>query len=88
MTRNFHRDGDPSGPWACAARSPRGEFGVSIGCGDAQIAFVPEAALEAFIATAARTTPDFEHLPLVRAAAEQLPNFKRTVQKRDSAFFN
>jgi hypothetical protein len=79
MTRNWYRDGGPTGPWACASQTSAGTFGgVSFGLGRTVIGFVPEAMLDYSLHDNAQVAEDEKvYLTLVRdAAAQNRPRFK------------
>lgn len=81
MTKNWNFDGDPKAGefWTCVARSPSGEYGVSLGIGAIQVTFLPEADVARLLAGALKDDPD-EHTAMLRAAYEQLPAFKHSIE--------
>ena len=82
MTHNFSEKGHPTGPWATASRSPQGQFGVAVGVGAAQIGFVAEDGLNAWIAAALKVGEAPDLTALVIDAAKALPAFKANVAQR------
>ena len=89
MKRNEYRHGAPEGLWARAARSPRGEIGVSFGFGEALISFVREQDLPVFLArNAGHTGDEATILSLVKAAAADLPAFRAKLRAVKAASVN
>ena len=84
MTHNYFEKGVPSGQWARAARrNDTGVFGVQIGCGEETIGFIPETALEAWIAAATKVAED-ELAGLVADATAALPKFKAECARHEA----
>lgn len=86
MTKNFHRDGAPTGLHAVAAQSPDGQFGVTLVFGDVLLMFLPEDKFEAYFASVdADQEMDASIVAMLRKAAAQVPTFKATCLKVASA---
>lgn len=86
MTRNFYRDGPakPGELWCTAARSPKGEFGILIACGDVVVTFVPEEHIEKYLLKLVETGTEepmgAQGINMIRAAQQGLPKFKAAHQ--------
>jgi hypothetical protein len=77
MTHNVHEKRQPEGAWATPSRTPQGVYGITIGHDDLVIGFVPEAAVEAFIAAAMKVSgDDADLIAMAVYAADKLPKFK------------